>query len=171
VISIDHDSCNGCGFCVENCPTLALQLVNGVVEIDETICQGCEICINICPQGAIRLSEVIENKYSMVTAVPPLHGEGCTEELPDIAIVKPPSQRSTDVITKPQASLGDSLGAVLTFLVHDIAPVLEDFLKPKQQHKTNPTTTQSHYIHSERGRGAGKRRRGRQVRRHRRRRR
>lgn len=170
MVSIDHRACSGCGLCVENCPTLALQLVDGVVELDETMCRGCEICIDVCPQGAIRLSEVIEDKCSMVTVAPPLHGAGRTEELPDIAIVKPPSQRSIDVITKPQASLGDSLGAVLAFLVHDIAPVLEDFLRAKQQHKTNPTTAQSHYVHSERGRGAGKRRRGRQVRRHRRRR-
>lgn len=172
MVSIDHHACNGCGFCIENCPTYALQLMDGLVELDETLCQVCEICIDVCPKGAITLSEVIEDTYPVVvTAAPLFYSAGAAEELPDLAIVKPPIQRSTEVITKPQKSLGDLLGAVLAFLARDIAPAVEDFLRAKRQYKTNPTPTQSHFVNLERGSGAGKRRRGQQVRRRRQRRR
>lgn len=49
---IDTAKCDGCGICVDNCPTGAIEL-NDVAHIDEDICTECGECIEVCPRGAI----------------------------------------------------------------------------------------------------------------------
>lgn len=53
MISINFEVCNGCGSCVEICPTGALLLQNGKAGFDLSLCDGCEVCVDSCPLGAI----------------------------------------------------------------------------------------------------------------------
>jgi len=53
VIAINYEDCNGCGECVDICPTGAIILQNGKAVLDDVLCEGCQVCIDSCPQGAI----------------------------------------------------------------------------------------------------------------------
>jgi len=41
--------------CMENCPTEAMNIKNGIVEIDQNNCISCQQCVISCPFGAIFL--------------------------------------------------------------------------------------------------------------------
>ena len=53
MIRIDGSRCNGCGICLEYCPTGAIRLVGGRAVIDEKECRSCGMCLQVCPVGAI----------------------------------------------------------------------------------------------------------------------
>jgi NAD-dependent dihydropyrimidine dehydrogenase PreA subunit len=62
-ITIDLEKCEGCGDCVDTCPSEVLALVDiggeekaKVVDADE--CIGCDSCVAVCPQEAITVEEV-----------------------------------------------------------------------------------------------------------------
>ncbi|MGD8794273.1 MAG: 4Fe-4S binding protein [Anaerolineae bacterium] len=52
---MNRSLCDGCGACMEVCPTHALYLADGKAEVDETLCRACEACCAACPIQAIRL--------------------------------------------------------------------------------------------------------------------
>jgi len=52
---IDLEKCEGCGDCVDRCPTDAVDLVNGkAIIVSPEDCSYCTDCENFCPSGAIR---------------------------------------------------------------------------------------------------------------------
>lgn len=54
----DKELCNGCGLCVEKCPTDAIELGDdGKANRNEDWCIGCGVCARFCPEGAISLVE------------------------------------------------------------------------------------------------------------------
>lgn len=58
VIDIDK-KCNGCGLCVEQCPTKTLELKNNkaaIVKDNLLDCHLCEACQDVCGQKAIRVT-------------------------------------------------------------------------------------------------------------------
>ena len=55
MIKINTERCNGCGECVEVCPTGAVYLVEGKATVEQTLCRDCEACIAACPTEAISL--------------------------------------------------------------------------------------------------------------------
>jgi Fe-S-cluster-containing hydrogenase component 2 len=55
MIKINTERCNGCGECVEVCPTGAVYLVGGKARVEQTLCRDCEACIAACPTEAISL--------------------------------------------------------------------------------------------------------------------
>ncbi|NLO02481.1 MAG: 4Fe-4S binding protein [Bacteroidales bacterium] len=60
VVTIDEDTCGGCGLCAEGCPARILGF-NGekaFISGDETECMGCEACITVCESGAISIMEI-----------------------------------------------------------------------------------------------------------------
>jgi ferredoxin len=51
---IDLRRCNGCGVCVELCPTNAVELRGGKAAITRpAACTFCPLCESYCPEGAI----------------------------------------------------------------------------------------------------------------------
>ena len=53
---IDPAKCNGCGLCVERCPTGALAMQGALAVIARLdLCSYCATCEDICPTEAIGL--------------------------------------------------------------------------------------------------------------------
>lgn len=57
MITISTERCDGCGACLEVCPTGALYLVEGKAMVDRALCRECEACQAVCPTGAITLTD------------------------------------------------------------------------------------------------------------------
>ncbi len=63
VVTVDHDICNGCGYCFRvGCPSILkseeLDEKRGrpKAEIDPLLCTGCTVCLQVCPRNAIYIS-------------------------------------------------------------------------------------------------------------------
>lgn len=54
MLYVDSAKCNGCGDCLEVCPTGAIGLVDGKAVINGSECVGCGVCLRVCSEGAIR---------------------------------------------------------------------------------------------------------------------
>ena len=59
MIDIDRIRCDGCGICVDTCPTDAIVLHAGKAYIEQELCRECQICMNSCSQGAILEVELV----------------------------------------------------------------------------------------------------------------
>jgi 2-oxoglutarate ferredoxin oxidoreductase subunit delta len=59
-IEVKVEHCKGCGFCVEFCPTGALELAKSFNKkgyhpptlVDQNYCNGCDLCGTYCPDFA-----------------------------------------------------------------------------------------------------------------------
>lgn len=51
---IDDDMCNGCGVCVDECPTGAIKVEQEKAKIYMEECIRCALCHDVCPQDAVR---------------------------------------------------------------------------------------------------------------------
>lgn len=66
MIAIKYEDCNGCGDCVDICPTGAIILQNNKAVVDEVLCEGCQVCVDSCLQGAIVFRDSIPAKPEVV---------------------------------------------------------------------------------------------------------
>jgi NAD-dependent dihydropyrimidine dehydrogenase PreA subunit len=58
VVVIDKRLCTGCGLCLPDCSTFALEVCDGCSRLaDDRCCDGGGACIGACPHGAIALAE------------------------------------------------------------------------------------------------------------------
>ena len=54
IITIDEETCTGCGQCEIGCPEGALRVIDGKARlVGEVLCDGLGACIGTCPEGAI----------------------------------------------------------------------------------------------------------------------
>jgi NAD-dependent dihydropyrimidine dehydrogenase PreA subunit len=56
-VNSDLEKCNGCGTCVEACPSEALKVEKDKVVIDEDACVDCGVCVDECPEEALAMDE------------------------------------------------------------------------------------------------------------------
>lgn len=53
---VDVEKCDGCGNCVEACPSEAISIGDdGKAEVNEEECVECESCVDECPKDAISM--------------------------------------------------------------------------------------------------------------------
>ncbi len=57
-IDINHELCVNCYLCEENCPTGAIELVDGEVVLDDDKCIRCIECTHHCPVGSLKRVEI-----------------------------------------------------------------------------------------------------------------
>lgn len=57
-VLIDSTKCNGCGECVDICPSEVFELYgNKSVAVNVEECVGCESCVEVCKNDAITVRE------------------------------------------------------------------------------------------------------------------
>lgn len=57
-LDINHEACVNCYLCEENCPTGAIELVDGEVVLDDDKCIRCVECTRHCPVGALKRVDI-----------------------------------------------------------------------------------------------------------------
>lgn len=58
IISINEQTCTGCGECIPNCPEGALQVIDGKARlVSDLFCDGLGACVGHCPTGAMTVTE------------------------------------------------------------------------------------------------------------------
>jgi NAD-dependent dihydropyrimidine dehydrogenase PreA subunit len=165
MISVDRQACNGCGLCVESCPTGALQLVDDLIQVESSLCEECYACVDVCPQEALVPSEIMEETDQIPAAPSSL---SVMDEIGISASSNKPLTRPTITdLGPPRRSLGDWLGAVLDFLVYDLGPAIEGIIRTERQRKGGDAASFRQTGNAQREK-RGRRRSGRKARRRRR---
>jgi NAD-dependent dihydropyrimidine dehydrogenase PreA subunit len=63
-LTIDLSLCDGCGMCVESCPTDVLRVDEAALKVRIAYpndCQSCYLCQDDCPQSCIAVGHSSEN--------------------------------------------------------------------------------------------------------------
>lgn len=153
MIEINTQRCNGCGECVEVCPSGAIYLVEGKATVEQKLCCDCASCVAICPTEAISLVTPAEAVVGSVR-VPALRSE------PQVIQVKTESAPAS-----LRASLLPAVGGALAWAGREILPRLAEVLLYDLDRRVTgrkaPAARQSVPDNgsSVRGRGSGRRRR------------
>jgi ferredoxin len=54
-VKADLTKCDGCGDCVDSCPTEALKVENEKIQINNDECSDCGACVDVCEKGSLAL--------------------------------------------------------------------------------------------------------------------
>jgi len=52
---VDEEKCTGCETCVEECPSEAINMVDGIAKVDSELCIDCGTCVDACPVETISM--------------------------------------------------------------------------------------------------------------------
>ena len=52
---VDKDKCTGCGTCVDECPSEAIEMKDDLAVVDNDACADCGVCVDVCPAEAITM--------------------------------------------------------------------------------------------------------------------
>ena len=59
LVQVDNNTCEGCEECVNNCPQMVFQMVDGKADPYQMgECVFCETCIQLCPTNSIKITEM-----------------------------------------------------------------------------------------------------------------
>ncbi|MCD6553620.1 MAG: 4Fe-4S binding protein [Anaerolineae bacterium] len=109
MVYVDGERCQGCGVCVDACPTGAIRLVDGVATIEQSLCSECQACVDACPQGAI-----------LSVSEPAVEGERVPQRVP---VTQPASPvRPTLPATGQRPARVPWLGTALAFVGTEVVP-------------------------------------------------
>jgi ferredoxin len=115
MIVIHTECCDGCGACIEVCPTGALYLVDGKATVDGTLCRDCQVCIAACPTEAILSAEPVTRSAAEPVRVPVLRPD------PDLVLVETYSP------VPLRAKVLPVIGAALGWTAREIVPWLAEY--------------------------------------------
>ncbi len=116
MIVVRAEHCDGCGACVEVCPTGALYLVDGKAAVESSLCRGCEACVAACPRKAIVIADDLKPETEPVR-VPALRPE------PEVV------QGKVEPASPPLRSRVPPLvGTALAWVGREIVPRLADYV-------------------------------------------
>lgn len=51
--TVDAEKCTGCGDCVDECPSEAIEVKDEVAVVNQDDCADCGMCIDVCESQAI----------------------------------------------------------------------------------------------------------------------
>ena len=54
-VTVDTESCSGCGDCIDRCQVTALERSGEVVQVDRDRCVGCGNCVTVCPTESLSM--------------------------------------------------------------------------------------------------------------------
>ena len=52
---VKSETCEGCGECVDTCPTGAIEVKDAKAIVDTETCADCAACVDSCPTHAIEM--------------------------------------------------------------------------------------------------------------------
>jgi electron transport complex protein RnfB len=67
-VTLDQDSCTGCGICIDRCQMDALTLNDGKAVLNPDRCIGCGLCVSTCPAGSLVLVRKPKHEQRYVPA-------------------------------------------------------------------------------------------------------
>jgi len=143
VIRINAELCNGCGACVDVCPTGALYLVEGKAVLDEKLCRECEVCLAACPSAAISVA-VQQEPVAQAARLPAVQSEPAVIQV-----------RSRPAPMPVRSRILPAVGAALTWAGREILPRLANLWLDRQTTQSADDTRASG-TQTSGGRGGGR---------------
>jgi NAD-dependent dihydropyrimidine dehydrogenase PreA subunit len=132
MIVIHTECCDGCGVCIEVCPTGALYLVDGKATVDGTLCRDCQACIAACPTEAILSAEPVTTSAAEPVRVPVLRPE------PELVLVETYSPVPLRAKALPV------VGTALVWTAREIVPRLADYFLDRRAARRRATVIAQH---------------------------
>jgi ferredoxin len=127
MVYVDGERCQGCGVCMDACPTGAIRLVDGVAAIEQSLCNECQACVDACPNGAI-----------LAVSKPVSEGEGALQRVP----ATPPATPAGPTLpaTREIPARAAWLGTALAFVGREVAPRVVNALLEAWERRTSPSS-------------------------------